>query len=293
MARKKVTLQWIANDSTRRATFKKRRKGLMKKASELATLCDVDACVVVYGDGEAQPEVWPDVPKVAEVLARFRAMPELDQCKKMMDMEGFLGQRVEKLREQLGKLQRENREREATILLHHAIAGRCGPDGLAGLSVEEIASLGWMVENRINGIKDAFARLQGQEVPPLPPAAMQMLPVSGGGGGGIQMVPYGGGVAAGAAGGSRDVMMQLVAPPPHAQAAWLMDVARVGGDLGALVYSGFGGARGGFVGGGSGGAGTSAAGADMPPPQIGNVGAGGFPWADPAAAAGFSFPPPM
>ncbi|CAN6310323.1 unnamed protein product [Urochloa humidicola] len=297
MARKKVTLQWIANDSTRRATFKKRRKGLMKKASELATLCDVDACVVVYGDGEAQPEVWPDVPKVAEVLARFRAMPELDQCKKMMDMEGFLGQRVEKLREQLGKLQRENREREATILLHHAIAGRC-PAGLAGLSVEEIASLGWMVENRINGIREAFARLQGQEAPPVSAAAaagmqmqMQMPPVSGG----IQMVPYGGGVAAAAGGGGgRDVMMQLVAPPPHAQAAWPMDVARVGGDLGALVYSGFGGgARGGFVGGGSSGAGTSAAGADMLPPQIGNVGAGGFPWSDPAVAAGFSFPPPM
>ncbi|CAL4943016.1 unnamed protein product [Urochloa decumbens] len=297
MARKKVTLQWISNDSTRRATFKKRRKGLMKKASELATLCDVDACVVVYGDGEAQPEVWPDVAKVAEVLARFRAMPELDQCKKMMDMEGFLGQRVEKLREQLGKAQRENREREATILLHDAIAGRRGAAGLAGLSVEEIASLGWMVENRIHGIREAFARLhqaaQGAPEAPLPAAAalqqlMQMPPVSGGGGG-LQMVPYG----AAPGGGGRDVMMQLVAPPPHAQAAWLMDVARAGGDLGALVYSGFGGGRGGLFGGGGGdGAGTSAAGgADMPPPppQIGNVGAG-LPWADPA---GFSFPPPM
>ncbi|CAL4917733.1 unnamed protein product [Urochloa decumbens] len=296
MARKKVSLQWISNDSTRRATFKKRRKGLMKKASELATLCDVDACVVVYGDGEAQPEVWPDVAKVAEVLARFRAMPELDQCKKMMDMEGFLGQRVEKLREQLGKAQRENREREATILLHDAIAGRRGPAGLAGLSVEEIASLGWMVENRIHGIREAFARLQaaqGAPEAPLPPAAalqqlMQMPPVSGGG---LQMVPYG----AAPGGGSRDVMMQLVAPPPHAQAAWLMDVARAGGDLGALVYSGFGGGRGGLFGGGGGGAGTSGtAGADMPPPpppQIGNVGTG-FAWADPAAA-GLSFPPPM
>ncbi|CAN6323392.1 unnamed protein product [Urochloa humidicola] len=292
MARKKVTLQWIANDSTRRATFKKRRKGLMKKASELATLCDVDACVVVYGDGEAQPEVWPDdVAKVAEVLARFRAMPELDQCKKMMDMEAFLGQRVDKLREQLHRAQRESREREATILLHDAIAGR-RPGGLEGLSVEEIASLGWMVENRIHGVREAFARLQGgaAQEEAAPPAPMQLQlppPVSGGG---LQMVPYGGG-----GGGSRDVMMmQLMAaqqPPPHAQAAWLMDVARAGGDLGALVYSGFGG-RGGFV--GSGGAGTSAAAAaDMPPPQIGNM-PGGFPWADPAAAAaGLSFPPPM
>jgi hypothetical protein len=278
MARKKVTLQWIANDSTRRATFKKRRKGLMKKASELATLCDVDACVVVYGEGESQPELWPDAPKVAEVLDRFKAMPELDQCKKMMDMEGFLSQRIEKLREQLHKAQRENRERETTVLLHDAVAGR-RPAGLAGLSVEEIASLGWMVESRIHGIRTALERFQKQDGPAA--AAMLQLPhqVSGG----FSLVPYGGIMPAPS---SRDVMMQ--APPPHQQAAWLMDVAKAGGDLGALVYSGFGGGRGGFVGGAA-AAGTSAAGADMLPPQLGNMGSG-FAWADPA---GLSFPPPM
>ena len=161
MARKKVSLQWIANDSTRRVTFKKRRKGLMKKASELATLCDVDACVVVYGEGEAQPEVWPDVARAARVLARFRAMPELDQCKKMMDMEGFLGQLIDKHREQLHKARRENRERETTLLLHDAMAGR-RPGGLAGLSVEEIAGLGWMVENLLHSVRGAIDRFQGQ-----------------------------------------------------------------------------------------------------------------------------------
>ncbi|TVT97425.1 hypothetical protein EJB05_57330, partial [Eragrostis curvula] len=67
-------------------------------------------------------------------------MPELDQCKKMMDMESFLRQRIDKLREQLHKAQRDNREREITLLLHDAIAGR--RPGLADLSVEEIASLG-------------------------------------------------------------------------------------------------------------------------------------------------------
>ncbi|ONM62987.1 hypothetical protein ZEAMMB73_Zm00001d000188 [Zea mays] len=40
------------------------------------------------------------MPKVAQVLARFKAMPDQDQCKKMMDMEGFLNQRIDKLKEQ-------------------------------------------------------------------------------------------------------------------------------------------------------------------------------------------------
>ena len=287
MARKKVSLQWIANDSTRRATFKKRRKGLMKKASELATLCDVDACVVVYGEGESAPEVWPDVAKAARVLARFKAMPELDQCKKMMDMEGFLGQLIDKHREQLHKARRENRERETTLLLHDAIAGR-RPGGLAGLSVEEIASLGWMVENLLHRVRDAIERLQGkgppqgQEAPSSSAvtAALQLQPPQVGG---LPLVPYG---------GHGDVMMQAP-PPPHPQAAWLMEVARAGGDLGALVYSGFGGGRGSFGAGGAAAAGTSnaaAAGADMPPPpppQLGNMGAG-FAWTDPA---GLPFPP--
>ena len=286
MARKKVTLQWIANDSTRRATFKKRRKGLMKKASELATLCDVDACVVVYGDGESQPEVWPDdVAKAAQVLARFKAMPELDQCKKMMDMEGFLNQRIDKLREQLRKARRENHERETALLLHDAIAGR--RPGLADLSVEEIAGLGWMVENRLNGVKDAIERLQattagkgGQDVVLPDPATtnlqlqLQLPQVSL-----LPLVPYSVGAPAGHAGVVHEAAAQPQAP------SWLMEVAKAGGDLGALVYSGFGGGRGSF-----GGAGGTSVGvvADMLP-HLGGFGAG-FGWPDPGLSPPF---PPM
>ena len=63
--------------------------------------------MVVYDEGDLQPEVWPDMPKAAQVLARFKAMSELDQCKKMMDMEGFLKQRIDKLTEKLQEAQRE------------------------------------------------------------------------------------------------------------------------------------------------------------------------------------------
>ncbi|KAK3150067.1 hypothetical protein QOZ80_3AG0227440 [Eleusine coracana subsp. coracana] len=266
MARKKVTLAWIANDSTRRATFKKRRKGLMKKASELATLCDVDACVVAYGEGESQPEVWPSVAEAARVLARFKAMPELDQCKKMMDMEGFLKQRIDKLREQLHKAQRENRERETTLLLHDAILGRrpC----LVGLTVEELASLGAMAESRIESVKKALQNLQG-----LPPTALQLQhPQAASSMSLPPLVPY----ASPGIGHSRDVQ---AANNPQ---AWMMDMPKPGGELGAMVFgSSFGGGPSthhqGFGGG-------SFAGGHMT--QLGNMGAG-FQWPDPSQ----SFPP--
>jgi hypothetical protein len=267
MARKKVTLQWIANDSTRRATFKKRRKGLMKKASELATLCDVDTCVVAYGEGEAQPEVWPSVAEAARVLARFRAMPELDQCKKMMDMEGFLRQRVDKLLEQLHKARRENREREAVLLLLEALAGR--RPGLVGLTVEELASLGAMVEDRLQKVIKASENRQaaqgGHQAGGLPATALQL------------QLPQ--------AAASMSSLPPLV-PYADVQAAqnlqsWMMDVPNPGGELGAMVYGG----------GGFGGGNTAhqqsfgAAGGHMT--QLGNVMGAGFQWPDP----GRSFPP--
>ena len=48
MARKKVKLQWIVDNAARKATYKKRVKGLMKKVRDLSILCGVDACVITY-----------------------------------------------------------------------------------------------------------------------------------------------------------------------------------------------------------------------------------------------------
>ena len=72
MARKKVNLQWISNNATRRATYKRRTQGLEKKASELATLCGIKLCVVVYGEGEAQPKVWPLPDEAKQVVESQR-----------------------------------------------------------------------------------------------------------------------------------------------------------------------------------------------------------------------------
>ncbi|KAG1328308.1 agamous-like MADS-box protein AGL80 [Cocos nucifera] len=158
MARKKVNLAWIANDSTRRATFKKRRKGLMKKVSELATLCDVKAGVIVYGPQEPQPEVWPSVPEATRVLARFKSMPEMEQCKKMMNQEGFLRQRVAKLQEQLRKHERENRELETMLLMYQGLAGRT----LHDVRIEDATSLAWMVEMKVKAVQERMELVRAQ-----------------------------------------------------------------------------------------------------------------------------------
>ena len=107
MARKKVALRYIRNDSTRINTLKTRTKNLMKKADEVATLCNAKACVLVYGEGATVPEVFPSHVGAVKILNIFKNMPELEQYKKMMNQEGFLRELIAKLRDQLRKLGRE------------------------------------------------------------------------------------------------------------------------------------------------------------------------------------------
>ncbi|KAF8663011.1 hypothetical protein HU200_055600 [Digitaria exilis] len=152
MPRKKVNLQWISNDTSRRVTHKKRCKALMKKTSELTTLCGVKACVVVYGEGEAQPEVWPSASEARDVLEKFKDMPEIGRFKKTQNQEDFIQGRISKLREQVCKLDLVNREHETSRLLLESMEGR--RPGLVGTNVEELTNLNRMVEEKMAKVKE-------------------------------------------------------------------------------------------------------------------------------------------
>ncbi|KQK04007.1 hypothetical protein BRADI_2g11163v3 [Brachypodium distachyon] len=158
MGRKKVSLQRIPNDAARRATFRNRHDVLVKKASELSTLCNIKACVIVYGEGEAQPEVWSFVDEVVPILHRYKAMPEIGQCKKTVTQEDFLRQRIDKLKRQVHKAVQENRELDTACLVHKAMLGHL--PRLEGLTVEEAANVGWMVQMKIKSLGDRIANLQ-------------------------------------------------------------------------------------------------------------------------------------
>ncbi|KAL6626327.1 hypothetical protein ACP70R_030053 [Stipagrostis hirtigluma subsp. patula] len=269
MVRKKVNLQWITHGSSRRATFRRRCKGLMKKAGELATLCRVKACVVVYGEGEARPEVWPSVPEARGVLALFKAMPEIKQWKKTVNQEEFLEKRIDMLQGQVSRSAHSSREIETACLLRDAVIGR--RPGLVGASVEEIVSLDRMVDAKMRRAEKRLRQLVGrqgafpepepplhQQPPPPPPSLQPRAPYTstqrlqhlvGGHGHGALLEP------------ERLLPQQLQqaswsTPPPlvryastevHGQAAveehqpqqqdWLMDMGQDGGDLGAVVHS--------------------------------------------------------
>ncbi|XP_043725969.1 agamous-like MADS-box protein AGL80 [Telopea speciosissima] len=165
MARKKVKLAFIQNDSARRATFRKRKMGIMKKVSELSTLCGVSACAIVYGPNESEPEVWPSPQEAKRVVARFKRMPEMEQCKKMLNQEEFLMQRIEKLKEKLKKQVMDNQEKENTKLLFQCMSGQ---KDLNDLTLENLGDLMWLADVKKKAIIDRI-QLLSRTPPPSDP----------------------------------------------------------------------------------------------------------------------------
>ncbi|OIV90877.1 hypothetical protein TanjilG_15610 [Lupinus angustifolius] len=150
MTRKKVKLAFILNDSARKATYKKRKKGLLKKVDELSTLCGIEACAIVYSPYEQQPEVWPSPWGVQRVLSKFRNMPELEQSKKMVNQEIFLKQRILKAKEQVKKLRKENREKEMTQLMFQCLsAGKILHNNLNMIDLNDLA---WLIDQNLKDI---------------------------------------------------------------------------------------------------------------------------------------------
>ncbi|KAI0502396.1 hypothetical protein KFK09_017345 [Dendrobium nobile] len=163
MARKKVTLAYIINDATRRATLKKRRRGLLKKVNELSILCGVSACAVIYSPQTEQPEVFPSVEEAKKILTDLANMPEIDKNKKMVNQRSFLEQRLVKLSQQVLRLEHENKELSTTVCLRQCLAGR----PVDSLSKEEADDLLDLVNRKLNALQVRMHQLGPLMLPPV------------------------------------------------------------------------------------------------------------------------------
>ena len=90
MATRKVKLAFMTKDATRKASLKKRKKGLIKKVDELSTLGDADACTTIFSPSENEPEVCPCPLDTQEVIMKFRMLPVVEQRQKMVNLQSFL-----------------------------------------------------------------------------------------------------------------------------------------------------------------------------------------------------------
>ncbi|KAL6143869.1 hypothetical protein ACLB2K_054564 [Fragaria x ananassa] len=122
---------------------------LMKKVSELCTLCDIDACAIIYSPYDSQPEVWPSLLGAHRVLVQFKTMPEMEQSKKMVNQESFLRQRINKSQEQLKKQKKDNREKEMARVMFQSLTGK----SLQELTMSDLTDLNWVIDQHLKEIQ--------------------------------------------------------------------------------------------------------------------------------------------
>ncbi|PIA60642.1 hypothetical protein AQUCO_00300273v1 [Aquilegia coerulea] len=103
--------------------------------------------------------VWPSPSDAHRVLTRFKSLPEMEQSKKMVNQEAFLKQRIGKVREQLRKQQRLNRDEEITQLMNGALIDETGRI-LKDVQDEELKDLAWMIDKKMNCIHERISSLR-------------------------------------------------------------------------------------------------------------------------------------
>ncbi|RLN31039.1 hypothetical protein C2845_PM05G11870 [Panicum miliaceum] len=179
----------------RQATFRKRRGTLFDKARDLSTLCQVPAAVIVYGGGEAEPQVWPGVQEVTEILQRYRDLPDPLKEARRLDNEGFMRRRTQKMKRKLDNCRASARRLEVNLILNDISLGRPRefadlPRELTGAVVSALDALRSVTADRVNFLRSEAARAAAlpqqmleeavaaalmalQEPPPMvPPVAM-------------------------------------------------------------------------------------------------------------------------
>ncbi|GFP95039.1 agamous-like mads-box protein agl36 [Phtheirospermum japonicum] len=76
-----LKVEFIVDKKSRNATFKRRKEGLVKKIKELSTLCDVDACMIIYAPDHAAPDiVWPpnNPDQIHRMIHLYRAVQDFN-----------------------------------------------------------------------------------------------------------------------------------------------------------------------------------------------------------------------
>ncbi|KAG6385157.1 hypothetical protein SASPL_153985 [Salvia splendens] len=101
MGRKKLTMRRIENPTSRQLTYTKRKEGIIKKAGELAVLCDTDVALIMFAPS-GRLASFASNGRIEDILLRFVDRPD--------ELRGGPINHEEELEEKLDKLTRKQRE---------------------------------------------------------------------------------------------------------------------------------------------------------------------------------------
>ncbi|XP_027069012.1 MADS-box transcription factor 23-like isoform X1 [Coffea arabica] len=139
MGRGKIEIKKIENVNSRQVTFSKRRAGLLKKAKELAILCDAEVGVIVFSSTGKLYEFAST--RMEQILARYNTNPE---SSKLITMENKTENepqpQADALKSEIAKLQ----------LVQRQMTGK----ELGGLNFQELQHLEHQLHEGILAVKD-------------------------------------------------------------------------------------------------------------------------------------------
>ncbi|KAL4556944.1 hypothetical protein LXL04_035111 [Taraxacum kok-saghyz] len=143
MGRAKLDMKFIKKEKTRNTTFEKRKNGMLKKADEFKTLCDVDTAVIIYPPNSKTPEIWPENPDVVKnSIASYKA--KYENGKRSYGVIDYFEERKKKMEDELVKARKRNMEAKYATWF----------DELDGLSEGELRHFAMGLEKKENLVRD-------------------------------------------------------------------------------------------------------------------------------------------
>ncbi|XP_010513662.2 PREDICTED: MADS-box transcription factor PHERES 2-like [Camelina sativa] len=130
----------IENEASRKRSFIKRKKGMMKKLAQLSTLCDIKTCAVIYSPYNLDPEAWPSREGAEKVISDFMEVSTGDRNKRMFDQERFLHERIAKEEAKLQKMHTDNQNFEIQNIMFGCLKGEIDVHKLGEKDRQDLSS---------------------------------------------------------------------------------------------------------------------------------------------------------
>ncbi|KAK9668716.1 hypothetical protein RND81_13G081000 [Saponaria officinalis] len=146
---------------TRKITYKKRVKVLLRKTQELSILCGVNACIIVYSPYNETPLLWPsNESEVRQVMVAYKHNTNSDQPQKILTQDAFLRLSAIKTKDKISRLRRRNRELD--------LENDMG-DLLSGQPVQQVPSgnvkdMLWVIEDRLRTVQHQIRVVEENKV---------------------------------------------------------------------------------------------------------------------------------